>query len=116
MRDDRQTYLLAQPLVGHAEGGSLLHARMAMGVLFDVCRMDVVATTDDEVLLAAHNLKVSAFIKTPQITTEKPAAAVERGFRGRLVVEVAQHQQAAAPSDFADLAGEGFHVRVVGLP
>src|SRR6218665_2206430 len=87
-----------------------------VGVLVDGGGMDVVAATDDQVLLAANDLQVALGIEPSQVAAQEPAAAVEGLLGARLIAEIAEHQLAASATDLADLARRGLQVRVLRVP
>src|SRR5687768_11362333 len=69
---------------------SLEHRGMAQRKSLDVRGIDVVPPANDEILLAADDLEVAAFVHAPEVAAQEPAARVERAFRRGLVVEIAE--------------------------
>src|SRR5579862_502325 len=59
-----------------AHGRGDLHRGMAMELLLDCRRIDIVAAADDQVLLAAGEPEVALRIAAPQIAGIEPALAV----------------------------------------
>ena len=57
-RNDGKTDALAQPLVGDWESGCLRYTHMAHGVILDAHGIDVVAASDNHILLPAGDLQV----------------------------------------------------------
>src|SRR5262245_55539352 len=78
--------------------------------------MDVVAATDDQVLLAADDSDVSVLIHLAEIAGHEPARAVEGSFGAGLVVEIAHPQTGALPAKFARFAGRNFAIGIFGVP
>ena len=69
----------------------------------NLARVDVLAATDDHVLLAAHDVEIAILIKTAVVARSDPSVA--QGVRGsRLVVPVTLHDLLAADEHLADLA------------
>src|SRR6218665_4058969 len=114
--DDGQADFFAEPRVGNTKGGGLPDGGMPMRAFLDGGRMDVVAATDDQFLLAANDLQVALGIKPSQVAAQEPAAAVEGLIGARLIAEIAEHQLAASATDLADLARRGPPARALPVP
>src|SRR6218665_3427345 len=114
--DDGQADFFAEPRVGNTKGGGLPDGGMPMRAFLDGGRMDVVAATDDQVLLAANDLQFALGIEPSQAAAQAPAAAVEGLLGARLIVEIADHQPSASASVLAYLSWRGLQVRVLRFP
>ena len=114
--NDRQAHAFAETLVGDRERRGLEHRGMLDCQVLDMRRINIVATADDEVLLAADDLQIAFGIEAPEVAGEKPATRVERVLGRRLVVEITEHQQPAARADLAQFAGFRLDVGVFLVP
>ena len=82
-RHDHGHAHLAKVRVRHAHHGAFVHARQIVDKAFDLCRIDVVAARDDQVLAAPHDGEIAASILHAHITGLEPA--VVRELFGRLL-------------------------------
>src|ERR1700730_11649498 len=86
------------------------------GEILDTGGMDVVSAADDQVLLAADDLQVSAFVDRAEVTAHEPALGVERVLARSLIVEVAEHEERASCADFPDFPRLCLQVRILLIP
>src|SRR5690348_4087837 len=82
----------------------------------DPSGIDVVATTQDDVLLASDDAQAPVLVERSKIPGHEPSGCVERLLRRHLVVEVAEHQAGAAPADLADLADRQLDIGISLVP
>src|SRR5262245_10162558 len=101
-------------LTGNA--AALLDRSVPLRQRFDVCRMDIAATADDQVLLAAGDMEIARLVDPAEIAGHKPSLRVKRRLSRLLVVEIAEHQAGAAAADLTDFAGCGLGIRIVLAP
>src|SRR5437588_13024600 len=82
---------------------------------------DVLAAANDHILEAAHDVDVTAFVHSCQVTGMQPAIAVNRlrGFLGHLVIALHNQETPAAELDALTagnrLAGDGIENLDVGM-
>src|SRR5512140_3225607 len=78
--------------------------------------MDVAATADNEVFLAADDLESSCFVQPPQVARHEPAVPIVSLLGCALVVEVTQHQTRAAAPDFPNFPLCDLDIRILLAP
>src|SRR6516164_11344339 len=115
-QDHGETNLFAEPLVGDREGGTAGDRGVAHRHILDPRRMNVVATPDDQVLLAADDIEAALVVEPAEIAAHEPSRSVERLLGRLLVVEIPQRQAGAAPTDLADRTCRRLDVGVVLVP
>src|SRR5215210_978950 len=104
LQHHRGAHLLAELVVRHADHGRLLDRRVLVQHLLDLARVDVVAATDDQVLLAVDDEEVAVLVHLGHVARAEPAL-LRDGLLVRVVtVPVALHDVVAADHDLADLA------------
>src|SRR6516225_3526922 len=112
----RQADAFAEPSIANRKCRRLLDRSVALRQDFDACRMDIAATADDHVVLAASDTEIARLVDPAEIAGHKPALRVKRRLCRLLIVEIAEHQTGAPAADFADFAGRGFGVRIILAP
>ena len=119
---DPRSYGFAEAVVRHAEDRDVGDRLVAVEVLLDLARSDVLAAADDHVLHAADDIHVPVLVHHGKIARVHPAGGVD-GLGGFLrLVPVAAHDAVAAraqltrfaaPHHLAVLADDlHLHVRV----
>ena len=88
--NDEGDGLFAHHAVGTADHSCLRHARVRLEHGFDFAGRDVLATADDEVLLAVDQHDVAVVVEVADVTGPQPAVLQGGGGLGRLV-QVAAH-------------------------
>src|SRR5215813_14881723 len=111
-----QADAFAEPSIANRKCRRLLDRSVPLRQRFDACRMDIAATADDHVLLAAGDTEIARLVDPAKIAGHKPALRVERRLSRLLVVEIAEHQAGAAAADLTDFAGCGLGIRIVLAP
>src|SRR5208282_2325211 len=105
-----------EPRIGNREGCGPLDRVVTRRQRLDARRINIMAATDDDVLLAADDSQIAALVHPTEVASHEPAIRIERGLGGRLIVEIAEHQAGAAGADLADFAGRRLRIRVVPAP
>src|SRR5436305_4828018 len=103
LQRDRGCHLLAVLVMGNAQHGGLANIWMLVEHFLDLARVDVVAASDDHLLLAIDDEEVTVFIDLRHIARVKPAVANRLG-GGVVLVPVALHHVVPPDHDLADLA------------
>ena len=83
--NDEGDGLFAHDRVGTADHSGLGHARVRLEHRFDLAGRDVLATADDEVLLAVDQHEVAVVVEVADVTGPQPAVLQRGGGLGRLV-------------------------------
>src|SRR5262245_7849519 len=110
-----QTHALAQPVIGHRYRRDALNGVMGRGQRFDLSRINVAATANDHIFLATCDAQISVLVDPAEIAGHTPAVPIKGLFRGRLIVEIAEHQACATTADLADLMRWYSAVRIISI-
>ena len=102
--------LFAQRLVRDAEHRRLADGRVLVEHLLELARIDVVATADDQVLLAIDDEVIAVLVDRRDVPGVKPARAHHLA-RGVVPIPIALHHEWSAHHELAWLAGR--HVVVM---
>ena len=78
---DERAPVLTETLVGRGDDGDLGHAREAQDLLLDLERADVLASPDDDVLLAVDDGEEALVVEDADVTRREPAVGVEARLR-----------------------------------
>src|SRR5271156_1169122 len=105
LRHDHNTDPFAQTFVLYCDRSCPRHTGMAHRQRFDLRRMDVVASSNDDVFNTPGYLQIAVLVDPTKVLCHEPTALVESGFCGQLIVEIAEHQTCAATSNVSDFSG-----------
>src|SRR6266705_1531222 len=100
-------------MIRYAHHRGIAHFGMLVQDLFNFAGIDVCAAADDQFLLPAHNLEISALVENAEIARGEPSVFGETPRVRFWVVVVADHYGWPAGQDFARNAGGAFVAVVV---
>src|SRR5262245_24344001 len=95
-------HLLAELRVREADDGGLCNSRMLVQDLFDLPRIDVVATANDQVLLPVDDCEVAVLVDPAYVPGAEPPIGDGRGRLCR-PAPISLHDVVATDHDLADL-------------
>jgi len=96
---DPRHQLLAVPHVRDADDLHIDHVRVGVEELLDLARVDVLATSDDQVLDPANDGEVAGVVHHGQVAGVHPAGLVDHLVRHGRLLPVAEHHRVAAGAE-----------------